>query len=102
MLGPSEDGGYYLIGMKKAHPEPFERIAWSTASVLDDTLERCRESGLEVAMLPAWYDVDDAATLDVLRAELLDGLAPAFATMKGYEAPRTREFLATMMAVQTT
>jgi len=102
VLGPSNDGGYYLIGMKKAHRTPFERITWSTASVLDETLERCREAGLEVVLLPTWYDVDDAATLDILKAELLDGVAPEFAAMNGYEAPNTREFLATMMAVQAT
>lgn len=102
VLGPSADGGYYLIGMKVAHREPFQRIAWSTASVLDETLARCRAAGLEVVLLPTWYDVDDAATLDVLKAELLDGLAPDFATMNGYEAPRTRNFLTTMMAVETT
>jgi len=102
VLGPSDDGGYYLIGMKKAHREPFERISWSTPSVLQETLERCREAGLEVVTLPIWYDVDDAATLDVLKAELLDGTEPAFASMQGYEAPRTREYLATMMAVQAT
>ncbi len=101
VLGPSDDGGYYLIGMKKAHREPFEGIAWSTASVLDETLSRCRKAGLEVVMLPTWYDVDDVTTLDVLKAELLDGITPEFAAMQGYEAPRTREFLATMMAVET-
>ena len=102
VLGPSNDGGYYLIGMKRPHREPFERISWSTVRVMAETLERCREAGLEVVLLPTWYDVDDAATLSVLKAELLDGIAPEFAAMKGYEARRTREFLATMMVVQTT
>ena len=102
VLGPSEDGGYYLIGMKRAHREPFERIAWSTSRVLEETLERCREAGLEVVLLPTWYDVDDATSLDILKAELLDGIAPKFASMPGAEAPRTKEILATMMVVQTT
>jgi rSAM/selenodomain-associated transferase 1 len=101
VLGPSNDGGYYLIGMKRAHREPFERITWSTGSVLKETVERCREAGLDVLMLPTWYDVDDEATLEMLTAELIEGREPLFAEMKGYEAQHTREFLQSMTAVQT-
>jgi rSAM/selenodomain-associated transferase 1 len=93
VLGPSEDGGYYLIGLKHAHAEPFERIAWSTATVLEETLARCRDAGLEVVLLPTWYDVDDAATLTLLIDELLGGEAPAFTSEPGYKAEKTREFL---------
>ncbi len=93
VLGPSQDGGYYLIGMKRAHTEPFERISWSTGAVYAETVERCREAGLEVVTLPVWYDVDDAVTLNVLRAELLEGLAPEFAALQGYAAPHTRALL---------
>ncbi len=93
VIGPSDDGGYYLIGMKVAHAEPFERIAWSTASVYEETVARCREAGIEVVTLPTWYDVDDAATLEMLEDELLHGIEPGFATIKGYAAPHTREFL---------
>jgi rSAM/selenodomain-associated transferase 1 len=100
VLGPSHDGGYYLIGMKRAHAEPFERITWSTGSVYAETVERCQEAGLEVVTLPTWYDVDDAATLAVLQEELLDGKAPAFAAedVTGYAAPYTRELLQAMQA----
>jgi rSAM/selenodomain-associated transferase 1 len=101
VLGPSQDGGYYLIGMKQAHAEPFERITWSTGSVLEETLARCREAGLHIVLLPTWYDVDDKATLDVLNAELLQGRGPEFAQMQGYAAPHTREFLESLLAVQT-
>jgi rSAM/selenodomain-associated transferase 1 len=103
VLGPSHDGGYYLIGMKHPHPEPFERITWSTASVCEETIERCREADLEVVTLSVWYDVDDAATLDILEAELLDGRRPPFAALDGYSARHTREFLATLKqtSVQT-
>ena len=96
VLGPSHDGGYYLIGMKQAHREPFERITWSTASVCEETMERCREAGLEVVVLPTWYDVDDAATLALLNEELLNETAPAFTTLPGYAAPHTRELLLAM------
>ena len=93
MLGPSDDGGYYLIGLKQAHPEPFERITWSTGSVCEETIERVRAAGLELILLPTWYDVDDAATLRVLQAELLDGQRPVFADTDGFGAPATTQFL---------
>src|SRR5258708_19493121 len=48
VLGPSEDGGYYLIGLKHPHHELFERIAWSTADVLAHTIERAAEISLPV------------------------------------------------------
>ena len=99
VLGGSDDGGYYLIGLKQPHPEPFERITWSTASVLEETVERVREAGLELVRLPTWYDVDDAATLQVLEAELLDGVRPAFASVEGFEARATRSFLADRRAM---
>jgi rSAM/selenodomain-associated transferase 1 len=93
VLGPSDDGGYYLIGLKQAHPEPFERISWSTGTVFAETVERCREAGLDVVTLPIWYDVDDAQTLATLEAELLEGRRPPFATLDGYAAPHTKEWL---------
>jgi rSAM/selenodomain-associated transferase 1 len=95
VLGPSDDGGYYLIGLKQAHPVPFERITWSTASVFAETCERAQEAGLELVELPRWYDVDDAATLQILEAELLDDTRPSFAKINGYDARYSREFLAT-------
>ena len=93
VLGPSHDGGYYLIGLKAAHPEPFQRITWSTGSVAEETRERCREAGLELVELPVWYDVDDAATLGLLSDELLNALPPPFTRVPGYPATATREFL---------
>src|SRR5437870_8786396 len=71
VLGPSDDGGYYLIGFKKLHREIFERIDWSTEHVLDQTLQRASDIGAEVKLLPAGYDVDDRATLERLCSELL-------------------------------
>jgi rSAM/selenodomain-associated transferase 1 len=70
VLGPSEDGGYYLIGLKRPHPELFQGIAWSTGQVLDQTLERAEALGLSVALTPPWYDVDTASDLERLRNEL--------------------------------
>jgi uncharacterized protein len=85
VLGPSTDGGYYLLGLKAAHRRMFDDIDWSTERVAAQTLERAREIGLEVHTLPPWYDVDDVDDLRKLNAELCgDGdrsatLAPHYA-----------------------
>ena len=74
VLGPSDDGGYYLLGLKTAHPRLFEDISWSTEAVAVQTLERAREIGLGMHLLPVWYDVDDLQGLRRLHRELtLDG-----------------------------
>jgi rSAM/selenodomain-associated transferase 1 len=73
VLGPAEDGGYYLIGLKRAHARLFEDIDWSTPVVFTQTLERVQEIGLIPVVLPTWYDVDDMTTLRRLNAELRDG-----------------------------
>ena len=101
VLGGSDDGGYYLIGLKAPHTQVFERITWSTGSVLQETRERAAEAGLLLVELPLWYDVDDGATLKTLAAELLDGTRPAFATVDGYEAIATRGFLEELAAAGT-
>ena len=101
VLGPSEDGGYYLIGLKRPHHELFERIAWSTAEVLSHTIERAAEINLPVEFLPTWYDVDDAATLLLLCEELLllsDGHNGQAQFRGGSEAPHTRKYLAGLIA----
>ncbi len=88
VFGPSDDGGYYLIGMKQLHRRVFEEIDWSTERVADQTLERARQLGVEIELLPTWYDVDDQATLRRLCDELL-GEAPS----SGFAALQTRNFL---------
>jgi rSAM/selenodomain-associated transferase 1 len=93
VLGPSHDGGYYLIGLKRAHPELFEAISWSTSAVFEETVAAAQAARLEVVTLPLWYDVDDAATLAVLRGELLFERPPQFVSMPGYSARHTRDFL---------
>jgi glycosyltransferase A (GT-A) superfamily protein (DUF2064 family) len=70
VLGPSSDGGYYLLGLKAEHRRLFDDIAWSTERVAAQTLERAREIGLEVHRLPVWYDVDDVDGLSRLYSEL--------------------------------
>ena len=91
VLGPAEDGGYYLIGTKREHPELFERIDWSTERVLEQTKQRARELDLEMKLLPAGYDVDDATSLQRLRDELLSDKSPSDL------AAHTRKFLAQLV-----
>jgi rSAM/selenodomain-associated transferase 1 len=76
VLGPSSDGGYYLLGLKAAHRHLFEDIAWSTERVAAQTRQRAEEIGLELHVLPEWYDVDDFASLRRLHGELFDDAAP--------------------------
>ena len=73
-LGPCDDGGYYAVGMKRAHLEIFQRISWSTEVVLAQTLQRAHEANLRVSLAPTWYDVDTGETLERLRAELRNTL----------------------------
>lgn len=60
VLGPARDGGYYLIALRReaVHRRLFDGVAWSTASVLRETLSRCRELGLRVGLLPEEEDLD--------------------------------------------
>jgi rSAM/selenodomain-associated transferase 1 len=58
VFGPCYDGGYYLVGMRKPHPELFRNIPWSTENVLSATLEKARKIGLNVKLLTRWNDLD--------------------------------------------
>jgi rSAM/selenodomain-associated transferase 1 len=70
VLGPTEDGGYYLIGMKKPHSHLLRQVPMSTPHVLEDTLKIAAETGVRVSLLPAWYDVDTVEDLEKLRREI--------------------------------
>jgi hypothetical protein len=87
VLGPSADGGYYLIGARAFHPELFENITWSTSAVLAESLAQARRAGLRVVQVPAWYDVDSGKDLNQLAEELTPPVS-------GERAPTTRELLA--------
>src|SRR5918911_709586 len=100
VLGPAEDGGYYLIGLKRAHRRLFADIPWSTARVCALTVERAREIKLAVELLRPWYDLDDATSLCRLCDELFaaNGKFNARTDHAGYEAPHTRDYLARFIA----
>ena len=75
VLCPDLDGGYNLIGLKGPQDSLFE-LEMSTASVLDQTLERARTAGLRVELLPAHHDVDTERDLKLLEPELSEALTP--------------------------
>lgn len=89
VFGPSADGGYYLLALKRVHDSLFTGIAWSTGTVIEVSLARAREAGLRVKLLPVWHDVDTVADLE--RSELLHA---------ANGASMTREFVTKYRAVQ--
>ena len=84
VLGPAKDGGYYLIGLRRPSRSLFHEIAWSTDTVLSQTVARAGKVGLRTHLLPAWYDVDVEPDLRRLVRDLADDRTPA---------PRTRAYL---------
>jgi rSAM/selenodomain-associated transferase 1 len=70
VLGPTQDGGYYLIGMKRPQPQLLHQVKMSTPHVLTDTVQLAKASGLVVSLLPTWYDVDTITDLKVLESEI--------------------------------
>ena len=88
VLGPSLDGGYYLIGFRGPPPDVFTRMPWGGPRVLARTLARLRRTRITPAVLPAWYDVDTPSDLDLLTRHLA-----MLATLGSEPAPRTRRFL---------
>lgn len=78
VIGPSADGGYYLIGLRRPAPALFEQMPWSTPDVRAITVSRARALGLRVRLLPSWFDVDTPEDLARLRDELVaTGPGPA-------------------------
>lgn len=97
VLGPSTDGGYYLLALKTPHDRLFEDIAWSTDQVAAQTLARAREISLPMHILPAWYDVDDAAALRTLDGELLGGVPFDGGALTRGAARHSTDFLARLL-----
>jgi rSAM/selenodomain-associated transferase 1 len=94
VLGPSDDGGYYLIGLKKLHRRLFDTIDWSTERVFGQTIEAARKIAVPVHLLPTWYDVDDRTTLSRLCREFFGSNGSAGS---GFAAPATRGFLSELI-----
>ena len=90
VLGPCDDGGYYLIGVKGEFGGTVRNVAMSTPQVLQQTVAEADAAGLQTLLLPSWYDVDDGASLERLREEL--------AILPTEAAPATRLVLAKLAA----
>ena len=91
-LGPSADGGYYLLACRTAQPQLFRDVPWSTNRVLDTTLRLAAESGLRYSLIETLYDIDTPADLALLREEL-----PALVREPWFRVPRhTAETLLTL------
>lgn len=90
VLGPAEDGGYYLIAATAPHPALFSGISWSTDSVFAQTVAKIAAAGLTLAMLPPWYDIDGPADLRRCADDL--------AAHPNHPATATRAFLRTIAA----
>jgi rSAM/selenodomain-associated transferase 1 len=85
VLGPADDGGYYLIGMSQVHAALFEGIEWSTKSVLADTLGVAKQLGIAASVIRGAYDIDTIADVQRLEREI--------ASAPGAMAPRVRRWL---------
>ena len=71
-IGPSDDGGYYLLGMTAMHPQLFEDMSYSHPEVFEEALQKASAARARLTVLPLWYDIDAPAELHRLIAELED------------------------------
>lgn len=85
VLGPSRDGGYYLIGLNRPAPELFTQMTWSHHQVWAETMQRLTSLGVTTWQLPEWFDVD--------RPDDLTLVQPALALLPKQAAPNISRFL---------
>ena len=90
VLGPSTDGGYYLVGRRKGESRIFQDVAWSTGMVFEQTLARLGTQTL--GLLPPWYDVDTPAEAGFLKVHL-EALARAGSTQGQYSLAVLRDLV---------
>jgi rSAM/selenodomain-associated transferase 1 len=95
VVGPCEDGGYYLVGLRRPVPALFRDIPWSTPAVLPETVRRARALELRLGLLPPWFDVDREPDLARLRAPAASGAGGAAGggAEPAYRPRRTLAFL---------
>lgn len=82
VLGPCDDGGFYLIGLRRCPDGLLHELPWSAAETLECTASRLRQHGLRTALLDTWFDVDEPADLERLRRSLRAGEIDAPATAR--------------------
>jgi rSAM/selenodomain-associated transferase 1 len=86
VIGPCDDGGFYLVGLRRCPPDLFAGIPWSAADTFEKTVARLRERGFEVEILPRWFDVDRVEDLSRLYALLSRGEIEAPETARALNA----------------
>lgn len=84
VIGPADDGGFYLLGLRACPEGLLSDLPWSSSDTYTRTLERLRSRGLRVEVLERWFDVDRVEDLDRLRDALRNG---------EIDAPRTARLL---------
>lgn len=89
VLGPTTDGGYYLIGLSQTVPPIFDDIPWSTSAVWPQTTARLTAAGIPYHVLPGWYDVDDESGLNALLLNV---------NMEGFTDPHLRHLASAILA----
>ncbi len=92
VVGPSEDGGYYLIGLTLPAPALFGDMPWSTPAVLE-TVTRARRLGLRLGLLPRWFDVDRGEDLTRLRASMANLVGDGLGEAAPFRPRRTLAFV---------
>ncbi len=97
VLGPSNDGGYYLVGMRRKVWEIFDQINWSSAQVFQQTIRAVQDTNASFSLLPVWYDVD---TVD--DARFLWAHEQAFRSASMQFQPKTYDALCELFRDETT
>jgi rSAM/selenodomain-associated transferase 1 len=72
VLGPSQDGGYYLVGLNRPMPAMFENMTWSHDQVFTQTVTKLADLGIETRQLPIWFDIDTPDDLQILMTRVDD------------------------------
>lgn len=94
-LGPATDGGYYLVGLRAPAPGVFAGVSWGGETVLRETVDNIRNSGLSLHVLPVWYDVDTESSLrqleTMMAARAIEGRDRLVETEKALNQIRGRE-----------
>ena len=82
VLGPADDGGYYIIGMSSSYLFLLQNMPWSQETLYEQTVQKAKGAGLSLHVLPKWYDVDDEGSLRKLMSEAdIQSVAPRTANV---------------------
>lgn len=100
VIGPCDDGGFYLLGVRECPSGLLDGIPWSQSRTFASTLKRLRDSGMEVAVIDSWYDVDRPEDLERLERQLAAKMVVAPETMKALETLRSANGVRSIPSVE--